>query len=894
MDQEASSKPGGGEEQILRLVDDALESTQTIDLDRMFSGDVTLSGSFDLREIEATSLGKLLQAMPIPSLLTNRSRIVTFVNRATARLSDKYEQIKGRPFTSLFRNPEEAATVRSLINEVFSERKPQVHEGSMEFDRSTIWGRIHFRPIRIAQERLALVLVEDLTFEKQQLVLTQSHKEELRKAHAELEARVRERTAKLRNINDQLVREIAERELAEKELQRDKDRIDALLNTTTDLAYLLRADGGFLAMNRAGAQQFGRPIDQLLGENAYHLLPKRAAKKIKSRFDEIIRTGEAKRFELERKGIVFDMSAHPVRGLQGEVDGIAVFARDITNRKRIEQRLRLSANIMESVNEGILVTDPSGTIQYVNQAFVKLTGYEREEVAGKNPRIMKSDRHGSQFYKDMWESLRDTGRWQGEIWDRRKSGEVYPKLLSITALKDSAGQVLHYVGIFSDITRIKRTEKRLRRLAHYDPLTNLPNRVLFRDRLQQALFHAAREHRMLALIYLDLDGFKKINDTMGHRIGDDALVEVSGRLTGSLRKGDTVARMGGDEFTVIVSGLSSMGAIAEVARKITDEMSKPFLLEGRKAFCTISAGIAVYPDDGSDVDTLLQNADTAMYHAKEEGRNRFAFFSEEMNVAVGERLELESALRTALEGNELYILYQPIVNLQSGTICAVEALLRWQRPDSRLLLPDTFVPLAEETGLIVAMSHWVIRRACEEMLQLHAQGLPLIPVAVNVAGPQLKEKDFPETLMNIVQTVGMDPSYVGLEMAESVMMGDLDANLGMFQQLKELGFRIMVDDFGSGGSALLHLKRASLESVKIHKSFISAIESDPDSESVVSAVISLAHSLGLKVVAEGVENEEQLNVLRNHNCDQWQGDYFSPPVTAHQLVPFLTRVSDPS
>lgn len=565
---------------------------------------------------------------------------------------------------------------------------------------------------------------------------------------------------------------------------------------------------------------------------------------------------------------------------------------EIVERKKAEEKLSLAAKVIESSNEAIVITDAEGNIVDANLSFTAVTGYDVEEVRGKNPVFLQDRRQNPDEFPDVWEIAREAGAFQGETRNRHKDGHVYPVLLSLSAIRTEDGSVSHYVGIFSDITRIKQTEERLQQLAHNDPLTGLPNRVLFRDRMEQAMAQAQRHGRQVVLMMLDLDRFKNINDTFGHGVGDELLGAVAERLTACVRKSDTVARLGGDEFLIILAGEVEIPGAARVAQKIIETMSRPFGVGGRNLFITASIGIALYPTDGTEVARLLQNADTALYHVKQQGKNGFQFFSAGMNLRVMEKLELELDLRAALERKEFILYYQPVVDIETRKIVCVEALLRWKHPRRGLLAPSNFIPLAEETGLIIPIGKWVLRTACSQVKALQEIGLPPFPVAVNLSSRQLRQEDLVENILEVLEATRLSPEWLELELTESIADGDADTTREAFSTLRRNGVRISIDDFGTGYSSLSYLKRFPIDKIKIDRSFVKDIVTDSDDSAIVKAIVSVAHSLNIKVVAEGVETEEQLQVLHTHGCDEWQGFAFLRPTPLNELAKIL--INDPS
>lgn len=578
-----------------------------------------------------------------------------------------------------------------------------------------------------------------------------------------------------------------------------------------------------------------------------------------------------------------------VRDGQGRALKIVGAVQDITARRRSEEQMRLLARIFENTIEGIMVTDTEGVIQMVNQAFSAITGFSESEALGSTPRILSSGRHPSQFYAAMWREIKDSGSWQGEIWNRRKNGEALPVWLTITAITDSRGGVSHYVGVFHDITEMKRSEERITHQAYHDALTGLPNRMLFNDRLGVALAHAARNRRGLAVIFLDLDNFKNINDTMGHAAGDMLLQSVAKRLVRWVREEDTVARIGGDEFIMLVQGTEDPDYVVHVASRILESLSEPFRIKEREFYISASIGITIFPHDGRDIETLVSNADIAMYRAKEEGRNKYKLFTPAMNAKLVQRLALETNLRKALTRGEFWVHYQPKVDLTSGRVVGLEALVRWDRPGVGLVRPDDFIPLAEETGLIVPIGEWVLRTACQRTKAWHEAGYTDLQVAVNLSPRQFQQRNLVSMVDSILDETGLPPGALELEITENVVMISVEQAIVTLGELSRLGVQLAMDDFGRGYSSLYYLKRFPMNALKIDKSFVSDIDVDPDGASIVHTIINMSRSLNLKVIAEGVETAAQLAFLREHQCDQLQGYLFSRPVSDEEVTALLRR-----
>ncbi|GMR19459.1 MAG: hypothetical protein BMS9Abin36_0054 [Gammaproteobacteria bacterium] len=543
--------------------------------------------------------------------------------------------------------------------------------------------------------------------------------------------------------------------------------------------------------------------------------------------------------------------------------------------------------VFESTLEGIIITSSEGIIQAVNPAFTEITGYLAEEVIGENPRILHSGRQNEAFYEEMWQTLLATGCWQGEVWNRRKNGEVYPEWLAITAIHDDNGKVSQYASLFNDITEQKKNEERLAHQAYHDALTNLPNRLLFHDRLNMALAYAQRNDTMLAVLFLDLDRFKNINDSLGHSVGDRLLQGVAERLTHSVRQEDTVARMGGDEFTILLPHTPHTSSVAEVAEKILDTLKRPLHVCGHELFVTASIGISIYPGDTRQAESLMKNADTAMYRAKERGGNNYQFYAPAMNTRALERLTLENKLRHALEREQFLLYYQPQMHLGTGQIVGAEALLRWRTEEGELISPAEFIPLLEETGLIIPVGAWVLQQACMQNGAWQAAGYHPLRIAVNLSARQFGQGDLVSQVLDCLAKAGLQASHLELEITESIMMDAAHAE--MLEAFKRAGLQLAVDDFGTGYSSLSYLKQLPVDTIKIDRSFIRNAAHDSADAAIVKTIITLAHDLKRKVIAEGVETHEQLALLRSLGCDEIQGYLLSRPLAAEVLPAWLDQ-----
>jgi diguanylate cyclase (GGDEF)-like protein/PAS domain S-box-containing protein len=568
---------------------------------------------------------------------------------------------------------------------------------------------------------------------------------------------------------------------------------------------------------------------------------------------------------------------------------------DITVQKEAEEKLRI-ASIAFETQEAIVVTDAQARIISVNKSFERLTGYSAAEAIGQNPRILQSGRHGPEFYSKLWASLNEHGTWSGEMWDKRKDGTVYPKWLTITSVRDEAGEITHYVAIFMDISERKRAEEEIQRLAFYDTLTELPNRRLLMDRLIQSLIASERSGSYGALLFMDMDNFKILNDTQGHDVGDMLLIEVANRLKSSVRESDTVARLGGDEFVVILQGLGSSELLAanqaeDVAEKIVAALGESYLLGAHEHHSSVSIGVGLFHGRQVTVDELLKRADTAMYQAKSAGRNAVRFFETDMQKSVESRAMLEKDLRQALAREELLLYYQMQVNNKQQIIGA-EVLLRWINPERGFVSPAQFIPLAEESGLILPIGLWVLETACGQLRQWQdSPATRHLQLAVNVSARQFRQPNFVAQVGEILEKQGIDPTRLKLELTESVVLTDVEETVQKMLALKRLGVQFSMDDFGTGYSSLSYLKQLPLDQIKIDQSFVRDIVTDKSDAIIVKTIIDMSINFNLEVIAEGVETGEQLEILRQNGCQAFQGYLFGKAVPLTEFES-QTRRSD--
>jgi diguanylate cyclase (GGDEF)-like protein/PAS domain S-box-containing protein len=559
---------------------------------------------------------------------------------------------------------------------------------------------------------------------------------------------------------------------------------------------------------------------------------------------------------------------------------------DVQFQLAVANMPRLMEVLYKHSDEAIIIADADARIISVNPAFTRASGYALDEVYGKNPNILSSGKHDAVFYHEMWSSITTCGSWAGEILDRHKEGHLYPKWMKIIALKDDGDRVTHYISIATDISARKEAEESIEFLAYYDVLTGLPNRTLLHDRIQQQISAAHRDKQSFAVMFLDLDRFKYVNDSMGHAVGDQLLQFVASRLLEKVREGDTVSRIGGDEFVILLRDTDADGA-AHVAQGLLDNLALPCELNGIRFTIHATIGISLFPENGSDIGTLLKQADVAMYRAKEEGRNNFRFFTDEMNTRINRIFSVEKDLRLALERNEFSLYFQPQMDLASRKICGAEALIRWDHPEKGRISPAEFIPIAEETGQIIAIGEWVLRTACEKIAEWRQQEIQPFPVAVNLSLSQLLQPDFSQQVAAMLERYGLLPNELELEFTESILLSEASIALDFLTDMRNLGVRLSIDDFGTGYSSLSYLKKMPVHKLKIDQSFIRDIHADQNDEAIVRSIIALGHHFNLSVIAEGIETREQLDFLQTLGCDEMQGYFYAHPLPENEFLRFV-------
>lgn len=684
-------------------------------------------------------------------------------------------------------------------------------------------------------------------------------------------------------------------------LRSSQAQLQATLDAVPDLMFELDREGRYLEYHSANDELLAAPPAQLMGKTVHDILPTSAASVCMAALNEAYEQGAShgKQFALQLPSGLrwFELSVS-CKSMTDELGArFVVLSRDITERKATSERLLKLSHAVEQSPQSIVITDLNGTIEYANPAFLNVTGYSLEEVLGQNSRFLKSGKTPEYIHADLWAHLSREESWKGEFINRKKDGTEYIEMALISPVRQADGSVSNYIAIKDDITDKKKSEERIQKLAHFDPLTDLPNRVFLNDRVEHSLSFVQRSHLPMAVMFLDLDHFKNINDTLGHSVGDEVLVYAAHQFKSVIRDEDTVARLGGDEFVFIFPGISANSA-AQVAQKLLLAVSQIYQVGKQELVITASIGIAMYPDDGADFETLSRKADTAMYRAKHDGRNYFSFFTAETQTDSLRALQLSNGLRHALQRGQLFLHYQPQMNIDGSRVIGVEALLRWRHPDWGNISPAEFIPIAEETGMIVSIGEWVLRTAVNQMRAWVELGLPPIIMAVNLSALQFRNTALPELVTSILQEARWPAEFLELELTESVAMHDPLLAITMMNELHSLGVRIAIDDFGTGYSSLNYLKKFKISKLKIDQSFVRDITIDQEDKAIVATIINMSRSLGFKTIAEGVETTEQLAFLNESGCDEVQGYLFSKPLPPTQFETFyrnklqLARCSD--
>ena len=673
---------------------------------------------------------------------------------------------------------------------------------------------------------------------------------------------------------------------ADSELSRTRSIFSTVLDNSDALIYAFDPDGRCLLANKATLKLTGRSEAELIGQRRTGWLPSQDAEQHEQNDRLVMSNRQAMLYEekLHRPGAevrYFLSHKFPLLGKDNEVLGIGGITTDITESRQKDIRLELAAQVYRAGTEGIVITDAEQRVISVNNAFCQITGFEEHDVLGEKPSILASGRHPQSFYAEMWRAIETAGRWAGEIWNRRKSGEVYPEWLSISRVVNTAGEVTHYIGVFSDITHRKMAEEEIERLAFYDPLTGTPNRYLLHDRAAQAIRSADRNGNGFAVCFIDLDRFKTINDVFGHAAGDEILKEVAQRIRSLVREDDTVCRLGGDEFVLLLEGLSE-AQLDRRATALVQAICRPMTVGDTEVSVSASLGIALYPQDSKAFDTLLQQADMAMYQAKNAGRNGWRYFNEDMARSTSERLAIEISLKRALASDEMSLRFQPQLALADGRITGVEALLRWQR-DGHFIPPDTFIPVAEESSLITEIGRWVLDRAIRQRKAWLDHGHDHFVVAVNISFVQFWRDDFVDEVRESLIRHGLPAHLLEIELTERVAMKQPELAVRQMRMLKALGVRLSIDDFGTGYSSLAYLNTMPIDALKIDRAFIRDIGLDQNDEAICRTIIQLAQTIGLETVAEGIETPLQRAFLERSGCTIGQGYLFAHPLLDQDL-----------
>jgi diguanylate cyclase (GGDEF)-like protein/PAS domain S-box-containing protein len=680
--------------------------------------------------------------------------------------------------------------------------------------------------------------------------------------------------------------DLSEQLVVEHDLEEQIHFMEQLLDAIPSPIFYKDSALRYAGCNLAFAQAHGKRKDEIIGKGVYDI----AATPLADRYDladrELLEAGGTQEYLAQVRfasgqlhDVKFTKAVYCARN--GEVQGLVGVMLDVTDLKYNEEQLHLAARVFETTREAIVITDARGNILRVNNAFAEITGWNETEVLGRTPSFLKSGRHGADFYADLWCEVLRRGSWRGEIWNRRKNGEIYPARLSISATRDGRGNITHFIAISTDISQHKEAEARINHLAHYDALTGLPNRAFLQEQLGQLL--AGANPLPLALMLLDLDRLKQINDSLGHAAGDSVIQAMAERLGRMMGPRDVICRHLGDQFALLFAEVADSREAKRIAERLLAAVLAPIELGERQLALSASIGIGLFPGDGDNAAALLRNTDTALHHAKTEGRNTFQFYRAEMNAASLERLVFEQSLRQALARGEFALYYQPQVALADGHLIGTEALLRWQHPELGLVAPSRFIALAEETGLIVDIGRWVLEQACRQTAawsQAHGASLR---VAVNLSAVQFQSVDLVGVVEAALAAAGLPPAQLELELTESMLMRDADQASTMLHRLKTLGIQLAIDDFGTGYSSLAYLRHFPLDTLKIDRSFVLEMEQDRSAVAIIDSVIALSRSLGLATVAEGVETKGQRDLLRERRCDIGQGFLFSKPVSADEL-----------
>lgn len=676
-------------------------------------------------------------------------------------------------------------------------------------------------------------------------------------------------------------------------LTQSEARLKSVFENIPDLVWMKNLNGVYLACNQAYEDYLGLHEDEIIGKTDFDIFKHDEASLFNEQDKRILQEGQPIVIEqwgtyaLSGNRVFFDVIKAPVRTTDGKLVGVLGIARDITRRKEDEERLELAALVYRNSSEAILISNAENQILAVNPAFEKITGYSATEVIGKDPKLLSSGRQDKAFYKAMWDALNEKGYWRGELWNRRKNGESYAAWLTINVVYNEDRSVRYYVELSNDFTEKKEAEDMIWKQANFDFLTNLPNRRMLIDRLKQEIVKVNQSDKKLALLFLDLDNFKDINDTLGHDMGDHLLLDASKRLKDCVREFDTVSRLGGDEFAIILTELSDLPTMEKIAHNILNSLAQPFHLGSEIAYVTGSIGITVYPDDGTEIDTLLRNADQALYAAKLAGRNRMSYFTASMQAAAQNRIRLANDMRIAIEEHQFEMLYQPIVEIETGRIQKAEALIRWHHPVRGIITPTEFISIAEETGLILTISDWAFSEVARELSRWREHDFPDLQISFNISPIVFQNKTDYSDWFNVLERLNVPGYSIVMEITEGVLIVSSDEVIDRLAEFHRYGMEVALDDFGTGYSSLSYLKTFPIEYLKIDQAFVRSIENEPKDMALCEAIIVMAHKLDMKVIAEGVQDEGQRLLLAGAGCNYGQGYLFSEPLTAVEFEKLL-------
>jgi diguanylate cyclase (GGDEF)-like protein/PAS domain S-box-containing protein len=692
----------------------------------------------------------------------------------------------------------------------------------------------------------------------------------------------------------EVIEDITDSKLAQNALVESEERFRSLTELSPCGIFRTNRSGDCIYANTRTAGITGMSTDDCLGTGLFQTISTEDRKWVENSWKDSIehQTCFNEKFRLQHdngKSVWAKCQTEQVFDSDGKHAGFIGTMTDITELKLADYRGRQAASVFENTIEGIMITDSNAVITAVNPAFEQITGYAEQEVVGKNPNILHSGRQLADFYQEMWTKLQNTGSWQGEIWNRKKDGEVYPGWLAISTIKDENDNIINYVGVFSDISDIKQAQGDLAFISYHDPLTDLPNRRLFYEHLSHAISRAARTVSNMALMFIDLDRFKHVNDSLGHNIGDELLALVAQRLAEIMRGNDTISRIGGDEFTILIEDMASSHEASTIAEKLINGFSLPFITNGHELFISPSIGISIYPEDGTEPDILLKNADAAMYRAKEQGRNSYKFYAPAMSDSAHEKVSMETSIHHAMNNDEFRLYYQPQYDLRSGKLVGAEALLRWNSQAHGEIPPARFIPIIEESSTILRLGDMIMDMACKQSRSWTDKGYSLDRLAINISGRQIQQNDFVQKVAAILEKNGIQGDMLDFEITEGFIMRQARTEIESLNQLRSMGISLSIDDFGTGYSSLSYLKLLPVDTLKIDQSFVRDIGQDSNDEAIARAIIALGHSLGLKVIAEGVETECQNTFLRDEGCDQIQGFLRSRPLPAAEFEKLLKQ-----